>query len=152
MALFTYNQFVLKCFKGTPLLLFCMLLGCGPDPPECTTNSVLQLDGDIFEGFINLCNAEGPSAIYEPGRLIVSTDSNKLYFQITSTNPSFNYQRMDSASYSCRILENKYRVFDLYNLMDNTELGSIDDSNDLIHFIINNVPCDSSSFFEGNRI
>ncbi len=138
----------MKIFTSCFLLFFGMY-ACKPDPLECSEEVLINVDGVVFEGHINLCNGQGTNAIYEPGTLSVEVEDSLFYFEVRSSNSNFNFLFRDTTSYQCIIRENMYRDYELYNNNDGTFLGYMDDTQHFVHFIILDTNCSNSSFFEG---
>ena len=136
------------------LSLGIMALGsCGPkdDPVKCFPDSINNLDGIIYNGHITLCNAQGPNLVYETAICSLSVKTDSVIFLIFSTNPSFTYYYKDTLTSSCEVVENQERVFNFYEFTSADSMGYINEYNNIIHIILNDSICPTSSFFTGKQ-
>ena len=129
------------------------LVSCDPkdDPVKCFPNSINYLDGIIYNGHINLCNAQGPNLIYETAICSLTVKTDSVIFLIFSTNPTFTYYYSDTLTSSCEVVENTERVFSFYEFTSAENMGYINENNNIIHLILNDSMCPTSSYFTGNQ-
>ena len=136
------------------LLASFILFSCDPkdDPIKCLPDSINNIDGIIYNGHITLCNAQGPNTlVYETGICSVTVNADSIFFLVISTSPNFSYSYRDTLTYDCAVYEGESRVFNLHDFNTNNNMGSVHETENDIHFIINDVQCPNSSFFEGNQ-
>lgn len=129
------------------------LFSCDPkkDPIECLPDSINELNGIIYNGFITLCNAQGPANIvFEPAICSLQVNTDSLIFSVFSTNPNFYYYYSDTLAYDCEVYEGTARVFNLYDISGNSDMGVISETQNDIHLVIIDDQCPNSSFFEVN--
>lgn len=136
------------------LLLFVLsILGCDPNPQAppltCDEDSIFQLDGTVFSGFITLCNGQGDDLIYEPGLSTIDVQGDLVIFNIQSASSGFAFNFSDTTMYQCIIKEGMYRDFMLIDLIDSSYQGNIQETQGSIHLIIKHPNCLNSSFFAG---
>ena len=136
------------------LLLFVLSIpGCDPNPQAppltCDEDSIFQLDGTVFSGYITLCNGQGADLIYKPGLSTIEVQGDLIIFNVQSATPDFAFNFSDTTRYQCIIKEEMYRDFRLTDLIDSSYQGNIQETQGSIHLIIKHPTCLNSSFFEG---
>lgn len=129
------------------------LVSCDPkdDPIQCFPDSINNLDGIIYNGHITLCNAQGPSLKYETGICSLTVKPDSVIFLVFSTNPNFYYYYSDTLTSNCQILEETERVFNFHEFTSTELMGYIHENHNIVHLIINDSICPTSSFFTGNQ-